>query len=199
MTWLEVLEYYEGLLITQYRNKTKAKDTVKLLCNSSVCDGLPLQILNSFKLNDAAGAQLTVLGKIVGVSRNIIGLDLEHTFFNFTRYDSRTSVGFSRYATQPDTNLFLRYVQDASYTLSDFELRTVIKLRILYNTRFMTFKNIKDGLYNYFQGGIDIVPPASVMEVDYEVDAIYHNAFESALYLNVVPASMGCTINTTYV
>ncbi len=240
-TWLDILEQYKKLLITQYRIKPKARATIGVLTDCSVCEGIPLQLKTAFILDTVYGNQLTVLGKIVGIPRNIIGLDLEHSFFSFTRYfGSPASVGFGRYSFQPDADIFLRYNEEASYTMTDFELKAVIKLRILYNTRFATFKAIKEGLWNYFQGDIDIVTmddmldiwfnftryngtPASHgfgrytdspyddgyyfyrywdyknMEINYKVKTIYQNAFESALYLNIVPCSMGVAINTSYV
>jgi hypothetical protein len=240
MAWLDILEYYKSKLVVQYKNLPKAKVTIGALTNCSVCDGLPLQFPNAFQLENAAGAQLDILGRIVGVPRNIIGLDLTHSFFSFTRYDgSPTSVGFGVYTSQPDESLFLRYNEYASYTMSDFELRTVIKMRILYNTRAMTYKAIKDGLYNYFHGDIDIIVPSDstdtwftftrysgspashgfsrftaspvddgyyhyryrqnrAMQIIYRVKTIYQNAFESALYLNIVPVAMGVTISKTY-
>jgi hypothetical protein len=239
--WKDVIEQYKNLLITEYRNKTKARSTIGVFTDCSVCDGLPLMLRDTYVLDHASGAQLTVLGKIVGVPRDIIGLDLVHNFFSFTRYYlSPASVGFGSYGSQPDANLFLRYNENAVYTLSDFELKTIIKLRIILNTRFATHKSIKDGLWNYFHGDIDIVgsidtqniwfqftrysgTPASlgfgsygtvtyndgnyfyryrqsnIMEIDYVVKTIYQSAFESALYLDVVPRAMGVGINTQYV
>ena len=86
MTVDEILAQYAGLLIVQYKNKPKASMTVKLLVNQSLCDGLPLTEQTCFDLETAIGAQLNILGKIVGVPRTVYGLDLAHYYFIFTRY-----------------------------------------------------------------------------------------------------------------
>lgn len=155
MSYLDILEKYRKLLITQYRNKPKAQQTMELLTNSSVCDGLPLALKDAFNLDTAYGEQLTILGKIVGIPRNILGLDLSHIFFTATRYSGTPAcVGFTRYNSGPSSSLILRYHTDASYTLSDTELLTLIKLKIIANTRWLSYKNVEDGLNNYFGGDI---------------------------------------------
>jgi hypothetical protein len=104
MAWQDIIEQYKDLLITQYRNKDKARGMVGTLTNCSVCEGLPLQLRDAFILDSAAGDQLDILGKIVGVPRNIIGLDLSHSFFSLTRYSGTpASIGFNRSRFQQDT------------------------------------------------------------------------------------------------
>ena len=200
MAYLDIIEYYKNRLITQYRNKIRARGTTGVVSNCSVADGLPLQLQNAFNLDTAAGAQLTIIGKIVGVPRNVIGLDLAHTFFSFTRYaGTPASVGFKRYTDVNDTPLFLRYVEDASYTMSDFELRNVIRLRIIYNTRRMTYKAVQDGLFTYFGTGISMgVSGTSTMRCTYHVSSVYTTSYQVASYLNILPVSMGCSVDTIY-
>ena len=202
MAYTDVLAQYSSYLILQYANKSKAKQTVQLFCNSSVCDGLPTEILSSYDLSTASGAQLDILGRIVGVPRNVIGLDLAHSYFAFTTYALGTTagLGFATYSSVPNSaNLFRRYREDTSYAMSDFELKTAIYLRIVYNTRFHTYKDITDGLYLYFNGGISVAPASgSVMTVIYTVKQMYHNAFEATKFLNIVPSPMGVQALTSY-
>jgi len=157
----DILDQYAGLLIVQYKNKTKAIETVRLFANSSVCDGLPLALQTCFNLDTAFGNQLTIIGKIVGVPRNVKGLNLNYNFFNFTDYNgSPASNGFMDYANAPDTSALrlLDYNDSFSYTMTDADMRTVIYLAIIGNSSALTFKDIKTKLWNYFQGGIDIGP-----------------------------------------
>ena len=159
MSYLDILDQYAGYLIVQYHNKTKAIKTVKLFVNSSVCDGLPLELQNCFDLSTAVGAQLTLIGKIVGVPRNVIGLNLGYNFFNFTDYNGTpASNGFTDYASQPDLSgiNLLDYNDNFVYVMNDSDMRTVIKLAILQNSKALTFKNIKEGLWEYFHGDIDV-------------------------------------------
>ena len=160
MSYQDILDQYAGLLIVQYKTKDKAKATVRLLVNSSVCDGLPLSLQNCFNLDTAFGNQLTILGKVLGVPRDVIGLDLSHQYFTFTNYiGSPASVGFWDYSnTPPDTYHLLDYNYSFSYTMTDFEMAVVLKLAIIQNSGPLTYKNIKNKLWNYFGGQIDIVP-----------------------------------------
>jgi hypothetical protein len=157
MTLSEILDYYAGLLIIQYKNKTKAKATVKLMVNQSICDDLVQIEETCFDLDTAIGIQLEILGKIVGVERDIYGLDLGHTYFNFTRYiGSPASDGFGRYADYPEEELFYRYNNYAIYSLTDFELRSLIYLKIIFNNKYSSFKNLKESIYAKFSNDIDL-------------------------------------------
>lgn len=170
-TQTELKNYYANLLITQYRNKSKAVATVKCLVNQATCEGLALQLSTAFSLETAIGEQLTILGKIVGVPRNIYGLDLTHTFFSLTSYyGTPPSVGFGRYTDSPySSDIFLRYKNFGIYTLTDFEMRALIKLKIIFNNTYSSFKNIKDALYLYFAGAIDIGNP----EINFDTTGVY--------------------------
>ena len=177
-----IKNYYGGLLIVQYKTKPKAQATVRLLAALPNGDGLLDQEMACFDLNTAVGVQLDILGRIVGVQREVYGLDLEHTFFSFTRYDGEPdSIGFGRYTDNPySTDLFLRYNNWAVYTLTDFELRTLIKLKIIFNNAYSSLKDLKEGLYAAFAGDIDVVEPTPYAE----------DGFSLTRY-NASPASVG--------
>jgi hypothetical protein len=171
----EILEYYSGLLIVQYREKEKAINTTRVFVNQSVCDGIMEAEKICFDLDTALGAQLTVLGKIIGVERNVYGLDLGHVFFNFTRYlGSPASYGFGRYNAQPDADLFYRYNNYAIYTLTDFEMRALIYLKIIF----------KEALWAKFRDQIDIA------ESPLGVDTDGYTFFNFTRYSGT-PASVG--------
>lgn len=155
-----ILDDYANLLILQYRNKDKMLATVKLLVNQSVCDELPLGLPSAFNLETAIGEQLTILGKIVGVSRQIYGADLSKSYFNFTMYNTEPpSIGFRRYSDPVYQYYIRRYLVGNIYTLSDFDMRVLIKLKIIFNNTYMTFKALKERLYDFFSGDIDILAP----------------------------------------
>jgi len=167
MTLDQILTQYADSLIIQYRNKTKARATIKVLANCSVCDGLAQAERDCWLLDSASGAQLTVLGKIVGVSRNVVGLDLEHTFFSFTDYfDTPESIGFASYSDNPyPEDLFLDYRNFSIYTLTDFELRELIKLKIIYNMEFSSMKYLTESLYAYFGTDISVSDNGLIRDV----------------------------------
>lgn len=158
----EIKDYYGGLLIVQYRAKPKAQATVRALSVLPDGDGILDQELVCFDLDTAAGEQLDFLGRIVGIPREVYGLDLNHTFFSFTRYDGTPdSIGFGRYSDNPyPSDLFYRYNNWASYTLTDFEMRALIKLKIIFNNAYSSLANIKTAFFTAFSGDIDVSEPS---------------------------------------
>ena len=200
MSYIDILSDYAKLLIVQYRNQLKAQATVKLFTNSSVCDGLPLQLQTCFNLDTAFGNQLTIIGKIVGVPRNVIGLNLNYNYFNFTDYSGQpASNGFTDYASQPDTSgiFLLDYNDSFVYTMTDTDMRVVIKLAILQNSKALTFKNIKEGLWEYFKGDINVT--TSSMALAYTAKTSYTIAMTVAQFLNLLPHPMCISVGVSYV
>jgi Protein of unknown function (DUF2612) len=201
ITTLEDLKtYYANRLITQYRTKTKAKATIQALVQESWLDGLIQAEAVCFDLDTATGAQLDVLGRIVGVPRNIYGLDLEHIFFEFTDYNNSISgVDMQRYSDSIDgPEIMLRYRSDAVYTLTDFEMRTLIKLKIIFNTVSRTTKALIESLFLLFGTSVVVVDNQD-MTMDYTISQPYYNVFLVAEYLSIIPKPMAVEAIVTYV
>ena len=202
-----VLDYYGKRLIIQYRTKDRAVKTVELIANQSYIDGFPLDLRNCYDLETAQGEQLTIIGKIVGVPRNAYELDLDHLYFNLCRYNEVAepgeTFGFGRYTDvpyDPSGALFFRYnfLNAATYTLLDPELRILIKLKIILNNSFSSFKEIKDLIYQYFAGDIDVVDNQD-MTLTYNVNQALSRIAEAALTLGLLPKPMGVGIIFNYV
>jgi hypothetical protein len=141
-----------------------------------------------------------VIGRIIGLTRNIFGLDLAHTFFAFRRYNTGGGVGALRYADTPSENVIVsRYLTNATYTMSDFEFRSLIRLKIIYNTIPMTLKAIKEALYRDFSGGINITDNLN-STVTITVANPYQNVIIVANYVgNIIPKPMGCAAAVSYI
>lgn len=155
-----VEDYYANLLIYQYRGQPKAYQTIEMVVNQSLCDGLFFILSSAFNLDTAVGAQLTIIGKIVGVPRNVFGINPYATYFSFTRSQGvPASIGFNRASTPVDPDNILRAQVQSTYTLTDFEMLNLIKLKIIYNNVFSSFSQLKNALYATFNGAIDIVSP----------------------------------------
>lgn len=82
MTLTEITAYYADLLAYQYRGLPNADRTVKLFTKQAVADLFVTQLLSCYDLETAVGAQLDILGKYVGVPRNI-GSVIERPYFGF--------------------------------------------------------------------------------------------------------------------
>lgn len=200
MTLNEALQYYADQLIIQYKTLPKATDTIKCLANNAVCDGLIFQFPDAFDLELASGQQLTILGKIVGVSRNIFGLDLAHEFFNYSSWAGvPASNGFNSWTTPTDSMLFANWRTDATYVLTDFELRALIRLKIMYNNYYTSLSVIKNALYGVFAGDIDVVDNLD-STITYNVKQPYYNVGTVSGFLgNIFPKPMGIGINIVQV
>lgn len=68
---MEYTDYYADLLILQYKTQPKARATISALTEKVIADGLLLDVINGFNLLTAEGKQLDILGKYIGLSRNV--------------------------------------------------------------------------------------------------------------------------------
>lgn len=186
MTLAEIRQYYADLIIWQYRIKPKAIDTVKLLVDQAICDDIFTEIQNAFDVDTAVGDQLTILGRTVGVNREVLGLDLSHTYFSFTDYvGSPASIGFGDYTDSPyGPDLFYDYFDYASYVLTDFELRFLIKMKIIFNNMGPDMGYVADALWAAF--GTDVQVLDGVANA-----ADYANTYFNFTDYNGVPDSNG--------
>lgn len=69
MSIAELILYYVNLLVLQYREKPKARETIATIVDPAVMDMLPIDVQDAFELGSAVGKQLDVLGKYCGVTR----------------------------------------------------------------------------------------------------------------------------------
>ena len=67
----EYTDYYADLLILQYKTQPKARATISALTDKVIADGLLMDVINGFNLDTAEGKQLDILGKYIGLSRNV--------------------------------------------------------------------------------------------------------------------------------
>ncbi len=77
--------YYGRLLAYQYRDRPNATRQIQLWAKQAVADYLAGDLLTCFDIDQAVGAQLDILGKYVGVSRNI-GTSAAPPFFSLWPY-----------------------------------------------------------------------------------------------------------------
>lgn len=89
MAWEEQIDsienYYADLIIIQYRNKPKARATIKLGVDLYLADGLVFDLQNVLNIDTAQGAQLDLIGKILGCNRNIFGFNIDKKYFSFEK------------------------------------------------------------------------------------------------------------------
>jgi hypothetical protein len=200
MTLEDLKDYYAARLIAQYRLKPKAIATIKLLINQAWADGLPISLQTAFNLNTAAGAQLDIIGRIVGAPRNIYGLDLTHTYWEWTTY-SGTPAGtdLGRYTDDPyPSELWQRYILNSIAILNDEQLLALIRLKIVHNNNNGSFKDILDRMYAYFGAGIVITDNLD-STVTFDVEPEYAAMMKAADFVgDIIPKPMGIGYTINY-
>lgn len=117
---------YEDLLIVQYSGKPKASATVSEIVRrfKNNSDAMA-QFEEAFDLDSAVGAQLDIIGKIVGISRNIEGV-IPKIFFGFDG-----NVNARGFSLAPFYTLDQQKYTDTQ--LSDSDYRFFIRIKIAKN------------------------------------------------------------------
>lgn len=87
MTLQDLTSYYQSLLAYQYRSQPKASQQIQLWAKQAVADFLASSLSTCFVLKTAVGKQLDILGKYIGVSRNI-GPGTAQSYFGLWTYGS---------------------------------------------------------------------------------------------------------------
>ena len=157
-----LLNYYAGLLIIQYANKTKANADVKLGCSIYTGDFLIGDIENAFDIDTAVGDQLDLIGKLVGLPREAYGFDFGIKYFAEDDYDNpmpdSEGYGFSD-VDAPTDAIFKDYdvTRHSLYAMTDFQYRKMLKLKIVLNNGVSTDKQFDSILYEVFGTGITVV------------------------------------------
>ena len=68
----EYTDYYEDLLILQYKTQPKARGTVgALVSNGPANNDIVNLVINGYDIDTGVGKQLDVLGKYIGLNRNV--------------------------------------------------------------------------------------------------------------------------------
>ena len=201
----DLIKYYQNLLIIQYHNKPKAKAVIGLLVGELI-DAWDMlnKVRDCFNLDVAIGKQLDILAKYYGIGRNWAGIDFNNKYFDFQYTDENH--------TRPDnpvpyrdglsyqtlTNRGEGYYQTllgkakASYTMTDYELRNFIKLRMiaLANEK-ITYEYLYNEMFRLF--GLLIIPIANDdMTLEYYFDpTLSHLAGVVNVYRHLLPAPAG--------
>jgi Protein of unknown function (DUF2612) len=194
----QIVAYYVALNITQYRILPNASQTIALFCNEALCDGLPQVLERAFDLDSAIGNQLTILGNIVGVPRWAYGLDLNHSFFSFVRYNDLTPrPGFGRYNDNPyPSAIWLRYLATGDTQLTDFEMLACIQIKIIQNNIYTSLADVAEALWSVFGNDIYVIDNLN-MSITYHATAYgaYYDILLIANYLGILPRPMGVAVS----
>lgn len=149
----DVKTYYADLLILQYRNKPKARETIKIGADIYLGDGVIFQLQDILDIDKAEGAQLDIIGKILDCPRVVQGIYNDMIFFQF--YDGPDSVGFSTVGNPQGGNFrTIQNYNQSEYPLPDDDYRFLLKFKSAVNVMRGSERGIDDALWNVFQGDV---------------------------------------------
>lgn len=149
----DVKNYYADLLILQYRNKPKARETIKIGADIYLGDGVIFQLQDILDIDTAEGAQLDIIGKILDCPRVVQGIYNDMVFFQF--YDGPDSVGFSTVGNPQGGNFrTIQNYNQSEYSLPDDDYRFLLKFKSAVNVMRGSERGIDEALWNVFQGDV---------------------------------------------
>lgn len=196
------IAYYVRLLVFQYQ-LPKAQNTIAILVKQVLMDGLPEAVQNAYNVPQpgvpgAQGRQLDILGKYIGIPRNI-GDPTPLPFFGFVDYaGGGNENGFSNYdgTTNPLGVFFLYQYQGTMNTdLSDDSYAFMMALKIVLNS--------SDGTLYSIQRFLDTLLPGFVTVTDnQDMTLTYTISLDAPVSPTVIepylprPMGVGVTIST---
>lgn len=153
-------DYYANLLAFQYRHQPKAVATIRLFCRQALAELFPTALEQSFDVTTAVGLQLNVIGKYVGIPRNI-GTPRSLPYFGFWDATNPTTAGQNEngmaMAEDPAVNAQSIFLQSTGVgtentALDDEAYRQVILLKIILNQSVCTLAEIQHYLHTMLPG-----------------------------------------------
>jgi hypothetical protein len=198
MTQLQQIEtatdYYETLLILQYRGLPKASATIGLLTKQATADMLFGQFESAFDLDLAVGPQLDILGEYIGVSRYQQDI-LDIPYFGFKLYAGGGNPnGFTDYYAGVNlSGVFYRYQNFGvpNTALTDAAYQFLLKLKIILNHSDGTLSNIMTFLNMFLPGQVQLIDNQN-MTLTYNVASTV--PISAGILANFLPKPMGVSI-----
>lgn len=196
-----MMNQYVRLLVVQYSDKPKAQGLVALFAKQMLADDLATALLNAFNLSTAVGPQLDILGKYIGLLRNI-GLPAFPPFFSFRDYNSGNPQGLFGFAlydgSSPADGAFYSYDQSAIPTnLTDAQYGFMLLLKIALNRFDGTLAYIQNYIANFLAGIVTVVDNQN-MSLTYNVHASL-SPLSGTLLAAYLPKPMGVAITVNFV
>ena len=189
-----VENYYADLLILQYRNKQKARATIKLGAGIYLADGLVFELNDCLNIDTAEGKQLDLIGQILGCSRTLYGFNADVDYFSF---EKTNAFGFSD-KTELSKGFWKSYFNSigSAYSLSDSVYRQLLKFKAAYNIRRGSWGELDELYYRFFGNEFKMVNNKD-LTVTYNVQPNLSEALQAAIYLKYIepPMGVGYTIN----
>lgn len=199
MTLRETVDYYVDLLVLQYRGLPRARATIAIYVKQALGDMLAEQLGTAFDLDSAVGPQLDVLGKYVGVPRNI-GTPVARPYFSFSSSDGTIRPNGYNSALDPSVNaqaIFYSalFLGTENTDLSDVAYLLILRLKIILNSNDGTLASIQAFLKEFFPGVVELTDNKD-MTLTYVLST--RTPVSSTVLQGYLPKPMGVGINFVF-
>lgn len=206
---VQLIAYYQGLLVSEYAYKPKAVATIGAIAGGSdgqhglIANAIYNQVRDGFDLiglygnAPAVGQQLDFLGELIGASRYFFGLDLSKTYWGMTTYgapDQGTVNGWSTYElAQPPGWYWMSYEDFVENTLLDSEYRLVLQFLAAVQACDYAYGTMDAILLQFF--GLNVNLQVSGMTWTYQhLTSDPESLFEIINQMNLLPAPAGVSV-----
>ena len=188
----DIKQYYGDLLILQYRNKPKARATVQLGCDIYTGDGVVFDLISSLDIDNAEGAQLDLIGKILDCPRTIQGLNPDKQYFSF-QYDG--ALGFST-AQELSNGIFKTFYNSiqSEYALKDDDYRQLLKFKAIVNIWRASMAKMDEAIYISFGNDVLLINNQN-LTISYIISNSLTIATQAALMQGYLRAPIGIGFN----
>lgn len=196
----DLVKYYQNLLIIQYHGKQTAKSEIELATKTFIGDDLMSQIV--FDVDTSEGAQLDLIGKIVGLSRIVEGFTFANKFYSYNDYADPMADASGRGMSDigaPVEAAFKDYdtARKSIYSMTDGQYRKMIRLKILRNCAVATNEYVDNSLFQIFSGGV-VAQDNEDMTITITVQPQYEFEGRLAEYLGLLSKPMGVGLIVNY-
>lgn len=198
----EIIDYYANLLIIQYNDKPKAKATIALFVKELLADGVMLSVRDGYKIENAVGKQLDILGKWVGIDRFYKGqnFNFANNYFGFTNYNNSDNgqEGFTTFAlfeTKQGEFLTNSEIASNNQRLGDDDFRLLLKLKIVCNNINYSQYSIDKALFDSFGNDL-ILSTLNDLKISYFASDNVYGIINVMLQKNLLPKPMAIRIES---
>jgi hypothetical protein len=195
---INLVNYYVNRLIFQYSQQPNAQMLTALMVKQALADDLTTLLINAFDITTAVGPQLDIIGKYVGVKRQINPANATVPYWGFENYSNTgNTIGFRNYGGTTNVSGVWESYSSASQpatNLNDQQYRLVIQLQIILNSNDGTLASIQQYLNDLLPGFVTLIDNQN-MTLTYLVNQ--NTIISSALLQQFLPKPMGVGIIVT--
>ncbi len=188
-----LIQDYAKSILMQYVSKPKAYAHIEAYVTALMIYDLAIAVRDGYDPATVTGVQCDIIGKYLGLLREIKGFALQNSGFGLLDYTQTPPIegvsAFLDYAAEPSGH-FLDYADgDTTYILTDAEFHIVIAMAIQRQHGNGSMENIHNTLYPVF--GNDYLVVETQMGLHYFIQAVHQRMAGLLDALGFFPRPMG--------